>query len=227
VTEEGKKSLVRDGDTWKLRGTDRRLTLSEVSKWIREEPALWSPNVLFRPLLQDLLLPTLASVAGPSEWLTLRVDIVWEFGRKSPIVSSLVSPLSKEKSERSLKNIPDFQSILMGPEALMMKLIEQNLDQTLPKIFLIRQEIRQRLTNWKALKQWIRLLPRHSRRPSKVLYQLNHLRRNLCLRNPSSRGLEKTARKISPCSTRSALQERRLNIFISIAIWHGSFGATL
>ena len=223
VTEEGKRrALVRDGDRWKLRGTDRRLTLIEVLKWIREEPALWSPNVLFRPLLQDLLLPTLASVAGPSEMAYLaQVEPLYaEFGRKPPIVFPRFSfTIIERKIGKILEKYSlDFQAILMGPEALMMKVIEQNLDQTLAQKFsLIEQEIQQRLSELEApLKAVDQTLAEALKTTQqKVLYQLNHLRTKFVLAESRhhevlKRQIEKAFSLLYPVKT---LQERRLNIF--------------
>jgi bacillithiol biosynthesis cysteine-adding enzyme BshC len=223
VTEEGKRrALVRDGDRWKLRGTERRLTLIEVLKWIREEPALWSPNVLFRPLLQDLLLPTLASVAGPSEMAYLaQVEPLYAaFGRKPPIVFPRFSfTIIERKIGKILEKYSlDFQAILMGPEALIKKVIEQNLDQTLTQKFsLIEQEVQQRLSELEApLKAVDQTLAEALKTTQqKVLYQLNHLRTKFVLAESRhhevlNRQIEKVLSLLYPVKT---LQERRLNIF--------------
>ena len=237
VTEEGKRrALVRDGDRWKVRGSERRLALNEVVKWIREEPALWSPNVLFRPLLQDLLLPTLATIAGPSEMAYLaQVEPLYaEFGRKPPIVFPRFSfTIIERKIGKILEKYSlDFQSILLGPEALMMKVIEQNLDQTLAQKFsILEQEIQQRLYELEApLKAVDQTLAEALKTTQqKVLYQLNHLRTKFVLAESRhhevlKRQIEKAFSLLYPLKT---LQERRLNIFYFLSRYGMDFLAEL
>ena len=48
---------------------------SEIEKSTREEPEKFSPNVILRPLYQEMILPNLAYVGGPAElvyWLELK-----------------------------------------------------------------------------------------------------------------------------------------------------------
>ena len=135
-----------------------------------------------------------------------------EFGRKPPIVFPRFSfTIIERKIGKILEKYSlDFQAILMGPEALMMKVIEQNLDQTLAQKFsLIEQEMQQRLSELEApLKAVDQTLAEALKTTQqKVLYQLNHLRVEICsCGDPPSRGLEEADRKgFSPCSIRSKL----------------------
>jgi bacillithiol synthase len=57
--------------------TDSSLSFSEdeIRKLIAEEPEKFSPNVILRPLYQEMILPNLAYVGGPAEniyWLQLK-----------------------------------------------------------------------------------------------------------------------------------------------------------
>jgi bacillithiol biosynthesis cysteine-adding enzyme BshC len=56
-----------DDGTFRLRGTDRTFSRSELLDRLDDEPERFSPNVVLRPLMQDHLLPTAAYVAGPGE----------------------------------------------------------------------------------------------------------------------------------------------------------------
>ncbi|WP_103027007.1 bacillithiol biosynthesis cysteine-adding enzyme BshC [Salinibacter altiplanensis] len=56
-----------DDDTFRLRGTNRTFSESELLDRLDAAPERFSPNVVLRPLMQDHLLPTAAYVAGPGE----------------------------------------------------------------------------------------------------------------------------------------------------------------
>lgn len=55
--------------------TDLRFSDDEMQKLIKDHPERFSPNVILRPLYQEMILPNLAYVGGPSEavyWLQLK-----------------------------------------------------------------------------------------------------------------------------------------------------------
>jgi bacillithiol biosynthesis cysteine-adding enzyme BshC len=55
-----------NGDYY-LKNTRQRFTKDELIQLATTSPELFSPNVVTRPLCQDMLLPTIAYVAGPAE----------------------------------------------------------------------------------------------------------------------------------------------------------------
>ncbi|HEY9046487.1 MAG TPA: bacillithiol biosynthesis cysteine-adding enzyme BshC [Ohtaekwangia sp.] len=62
-------------DTWKVLDTDISFSSAELKKLIEEQPERFSPNVILRPLYQEVILPNLAYVGGPAEvvyWLQLK-----------------------------------------------------------------------------------------------------------------------------------------------------------
>lgn len=70
-----RERIEKAGDVFKVVGTDIVLTRSEVEKLIEEHSEKFSPNVILRPLFQELILPNLAYVGGPAEmvyWLQLK-----------------------------------------------------------------------------------------------------------------------------------------------------------
>ncbi len=66
----------------------RGLLLGDLDKQIAEHPLRFSANVLLRPIVQDMILPTLACVAGPSElaYLAQSGVLYSAFKRPMPVV---------------------------------------------------------------------------------------------------------------------------------------------
>ena len=61
--------------TFQVAGTDLKFSEAELKKIIEEEPEKISPNVILRPLYQELILPNLSYVGGPGElayWFQLK-----------------------------------------------------------------------------------------------------------------------------------------------------------
>lgn len=67
LLREGRRSLVRDGNGFRLRDSKQMIPAAELLRLARDEPERFSPNVVLRPVVQDALFPTLAYVAGPGE----------------------------------------------------------------------------------------------------------------------------------------------------------------
>ncbi len=63
----GRERIYRDGDGFRLRTSGVALTLDEILARQAEDPAVLSPNVLLRPVVESEVFPTLAYVGGPGE----------------------------------------------------------------------------------------------------------------------------------------------------------------
>ena len=74
--EPGQRNrLVREGDTWEVLNTGTTFTEAELRAELEAHPERFSPNVVLRPLYQEVILPNLAYVGGPAEvayWLQLK-----------------------------------------------------------------------------------------------------------------------------------------------------------
>jgi bacillithiol synthase len=67
LLDEGRLALDPEGEGFTARGTVRQFSHAEVLAMARTSPEVFSPNVVTRPVFQDVLLPTAAYVAGPGE----------------------------------------------------------------------------------------------------------------------------------------------------------------
>ncbi len=68
-THNGNRYLIepRDGDAYALKNSRQKFTRDEMMLALNTTPELFSPNVLLRPVAQDVILPTIAYIGGPSE----------------------------------------------------------------------------------------------------------------------------------------------------------------
>lgn len=70
-----RKRIVRDGVDFKIYGTNQRFTKSELLQELRVNAKRFSPNVILRPLMQEMCLPNLMYVGGGGElsyWFQLK-----------------------------------------------------------------------------------------------------------------------------------------------------------
>ena len=67
--------LERTEDGFEVVDTDLKFSEVEIKKMIKDHPERFSPNVVLRPLYQEVILPNLSYIGGPSElvyWLQLK-----------------------------------------------------------------------------------------------------------------------------------------------------------
>ncbi len=80
--------LFRSGESYGVRGRTTQWTLAELLAAAGETPELFSPNVVLRPVAQDVLLPIMAYIAGPGEisYYALYRDIYRLFNQRMPVI---------------------------------------------------------------------------------------------------------------------------------------------
>jgi bacillithiol synthase len=97
-----------------------KLTQHQLLDRIEAAPENFNPNVLFRPVIQDYLLPTLAYTGGAAEVAYFaQVGVVYEklLGRVTPVLPRFSATLVEPKSERILTRYGlKLQDLLHGPD---------------------------------------------------------------------------------------------------------------
>lgn len=71
-----RERLVPEGEVFKVLHTDLTFTAEDLKKLAQEHPENFSPNVILRPLYQEMVLPNLAYIGGGAEvayWLQLKL----------------------------------------------------------------------------------------------------------------------------------------------------------
>ncbi|MEA5461254.1 bacillithiol biosynthesis cysteine-adding enzyme BshC [Arcicella sp. LKC2W] len=70
-----RERIVKEDNSYKVLNTDIQFSEVEILTLLENEPERFSPNVVLRPVYQEVILPNLAYIGGPSEvpyWLQLK-----------------------------------------------------------------------------------------------------------------------------------------------------------
>jgi bacillithiol synthase len=99
---------------------EERISSKDLVERIEEAPETFSPNALFRPVVQDYLLPTLVYTGGAAEVAYFaQAAVVYEklLGRVTPILPRFSATLLEAKAERILTRYQlGLPEVFHGPE---------------------------------------------------------------------------------------------------------------
>ena len=116
-----------------------KLSQDELLSRIENQPELFSPNVLLRPVVQDYLLPTMAYTGGAAEVAYFaQANVIYDrlLGHVTPIVPRYSATLVDSKAQRLLeKHGVTLIDVLAGPDALKQKLAARSLPEDLQAAF--------------------------------------------------------------------------------------------
>lgn len=102
----GRYLLEPRSDGYSLKGRRQHLTKEYVTQAVENNPELFSPNVVLRPICQDWLVPTVAYVAGPAEvaYFAQLKSLYEAVGIPQPIIYPRMSAtILEEKSDKVLE----------------------------------------------------------------------------------------------------------------------------
>lgn len=114
--EDGLRSRIEQkGEMFEVVDTDIKFTKQQLEQLIESNPEKFSPNVILRPLYEEIILPNLGYCGGPAEiiyWLQLK-DVFTHFSTPFPILLPrnfglvIDAPTARkiEKSELELEEI--------------------------------------------------------------------------------------------------------------------------
>jgi bacillithiol biosynthesis cysteine-adding enzyme BshC len=88
LDDQVRARIEKNGNDYNSVGTEKHFTRSELEDIIDNQPQKISPNVLLRPVYQQLILPNLAYIGGPGElayWLEFK-SMFDSFGVNFPIL---------------------------------------------------------------------------------------------------------------------------------------------
>lgn len=75
LTDDGRRRIERSGSRWQVVDTPYSFSEDEIMREVDEYPERFSPNVILRPVFQEMILPNLLFVGGGGElayWIQLK-----------------------------------------------------------------------------------------------------------------------------------------------------------
>lgn len=75
LSDNSRERIIRTADGYEVNNTNIKFTESEILELAANKPEFFSPNVILRPVYQELILPNLAFIGGAGEvsyWMELK-----------------------------------------------------------------------------------------------------------------------------------------------------------
>lgn len=135
LVDQIRSRIVREENTYKVLDTDLTFTSSEMEQEIENHPERFSPNVVMRPIYQEIILPNLAYVGGGGElayWQERQTQFA-DFGVNFPMLVRRNSALwiDKGNAKRLNKIGFDIATIFGDTEVLIKAYVKENTDNEL------------------------------------------------------------------------------------------------
>lgn len=130
--ENSRERIIREGDRFIVNDTTISWSEGEILERLKEEPENFSPNVIMRPLYQEVILPNLCYIGGGGElayWLELK-DYFTDVEIPFPIVLLRNSvQIASEKQAKKLGNLSiSWEELFLKQHDLLAKKVRENSD---------------------------------------------------------------------------------------------------
>lgn len=148
--------IEQDGDNYNIVDSDLSFTRDEILNLVEEHPNRFSPNVILRPLYQEVILPNIGYVGGPAEvayWLQFK-EVFDHYKIDFPVVMPrtfglyLDANLQRKKEKLGLDNADLFKGIeLLKKDFVKSKNSKLNLDEERANLEEIYNSLRKTAAN--------------------------------------------------------------------------------
>lgn len=130
LKEQLRERIVKEGDTYKVLNTDYSFSKEEILQELEQHPERFSPNVVLRPIYQEVVLPNLAYVGGGGEiayWLERKTQFE-HFNVNFPMLVRRNSMLwiDKGNAKRMEKVALSVEALFKNTEVLIKDFVRQN-----------------------------------------------------------------------------------------------------
>ena len=151
ISREGRQVINHGGGAFASGG--RQWSKQELLDAVYSEPENFSPNALFRPVVQDYLLPTVAYIGGPSEISYFaQSEVLYRqmLGRMPVMLARADFTLVDTKAQRLLKQYGiDVEQVWEGPQELGRRMSRASIPENLASLLEENGgEIQKRLQQW-------------------------------------------------------------------------------
>ena len=132
LSENSRERIIEENGQYKVNDTDLVFSEAEILKELDEAPENFSPNVIMRPLYQEVILPNLCYIGGGGElayWLQLK-DYFNTVKIPFPILllrNSVQVVSEKQAKKLSSLNI-SYEEIFLKQHKLLAKKVKENSD---------------------------------------------------------------------------------------------------
>ena len=128
--EEGQRSrIVKTDNGYHLEGSDKIFSVKEMIEKVDETPEKFSPNVLLRPLYQEVILPNIAYFGGGGElayWLELKSFFDSQKLLFPILCLRNMAMIIPKKSAKKIRNLKlDISDLFLKRNALINKKVRQ------------------------------------------------------------------------------------------------------
>ena len=135
LDEEIRERIIFENDMYRINNTTLQFSRDELLKLLETNPEKFSPNVIMRPLYQEVILPNLCYIGGGGEiayWLQLKnyfnasnITFPMLLLRNSALIAT------QKQAEKLSKLDLDWQHLFSKPNALAMTLVAKLSDKPL------------------------------------------------------------------------------------------------
>ncbi|KAA0990727.1 bacillithiol biosynthesis cysteine-adding enzyme BshC [Dyadobacter aurulentus] len=130
LDENLRERIVKEDITYKVLNTGLSFSETEILNLAENKPELFSPNVILRPLYEEMILPNLAYIGGPSEvpyWMQLK-GVFDHFGVPFPMLipRNFALYITGHQCKKVKKLNISYEDLFLDEVALRKTFIERN-----------------------------------------------------------------------------------------------------
>ena len=135
LNDNVRERIVKEGENFRVLNSDLYFSEEGIIDLADNHPEYFSPNVVLRPLYEEVILPNLAYIGGPSEvpyWMQLK-DIFDAYDVPFPMLipRNFALYINQQQRKKIEKLNVTYQDLFLNEVALRRKYVEQHSEHTL------------------------------------------------------------------------------------------------